>query len=375
MGALTQWKGAGEQAKAAYEEMLKLSRKLGDNGNIATALNSLGTVAAQQGEHERARALLEENLAVLRVLEDEENTATPLKRYHVLNLLGLLAIDEEGDLARAMALWEESLALAREVGNPNLVGLTLSNLGYVALLLGDHEQAAALCKEALALAHDLGSAGVEIIPETWVNLGLAALGQGEHERSVASFREALMLSRNTGRMPSIINALEGMASLAGNLGDATRAAHLWGAAGASRQVTGIALPPGDRTLHEPYLAAARSRLGETVWEQALAEGRAMSLEKAVEYALRKEESDLPTTRAPEVSPANQPAVGLTPREKEVLPLVADGLTNRQISAELSISERTASNHVARILSKLGLRSRAQIATWATEHQLLTPDPD
>jgi DNA-binding NarL/FixJ family response regulator len=55
--------------------------------------------------------------------------------------------------------------------------------------------------------------------------------------------------------------------------------------------------------------------------------------------------------------------------------VARGLTNRQVSTRLGISERTAGNHVARILRKLGLRSRAQIATWASEHRLLSSHPD
>jgi DNA-binding NarL/FixJ family response regulator len=64
---------------------------------------------------------------------------------------------------------------------------------------------------------------------------------------------------------------------------------------------------------------------------------------------------------------------LTPREQEVATLVSRGLTNRQVAQELSISERTAANHVAKILRKLGLSSRAQIASWTTESQPLTPD--
>ncbi len=55
---------------------------------------------------------------------------------------------------------------------------------------------------------------------------------------------------------------------------------------------------------------------------------------------------------------------LTAREREVALLVARGLTNRQIASELSISKRTVDNHVANILKKLGLRSRAQVAAWA-----------
>ena len=60
---------------------------------------------------------------------------------------------------------------------------------------------------------------------------------------------------------------------------------------------------------------------------------------------------------------------LTHREEEVVVLVARGLTNRQISRELGISERTAGNHIAKIFKKLGLHSRTQIASWASETQL------
>jgi non-specific serine/threonine protein kinase len=64
---------------------------------------------------------------------------------------------------------------------------------------------------------------------------------------------------------------------------------------------------------------------------------------------------------------------LTRREREVALLVARGLTNRQVAQELSISERTSANHVAKILKKLGLSSRTQIARWATESQPSAPD--
>jgi DNA-binding CsgD family transcriptional regulator len=192
---------------------------------------------------------------------------------------------------------------------------------------------------------------------------------------MTSFKEALMISQNLGRKASVINALEGMASLAGALGEPIRAARLWGAAEASREVVRIALPPDERALHEPYLAAARSWLENRTWEEALAEGHAMSLEEAAEYALSREESDTPATPASEELPTDEPLGMLTPREQEVAALVARGLTNRQVSTTLGISERTAGNHVARILRKLGLRSRAQIATWATEHKVLAPDPD
>jgi DNA-binding NarL/FixJ family response regulator len=97
----------------------------------------------------------------------------------------------------------------------------------------------------------------------------------------------------------------------------------------------------------------------------------MSLEQAAEYALSEK------TSPPTVPVSERPLVGesiskLTRREEDVAALVALGLTNREISTKLSISERTAGNHVASILKKLRLRSRTQIASWATEHNLLSP---
>jgi non-specific serine/threonine protein kinase len=62
------------------------------------------------------------------------------------------------------------------------------------------------------------------------------------------------------------------------------------------------------------------------------------------------------------------AGGLTPREREVADLIADGLSNRQIAEALVISEGTAEVHIKRILSKLGFRSRSQVAVWANERR-------
>jgi DNA-binding NarL/FixJ family response regulator len=64
---------------------------------------------------------------------------------------------------------------------------------------------------------------------------------------------------------------------------------------------------------------------------------------------------------------------LTDREREVLLLVARGQANKEIAAELVISERTARTHVSNILSKLGLSSRTQAALWAVREGL-APSP-
>jgi non-specific serine/threonine protein kinase len=106
----------------------------------------------------------------------------------------------------------------------------------------------------------------------------------------------------------------------------------------------------------------------------------MTPERAIEYALSNGEERKPPTPpvpAPEQQPPppDESADRLTLREREVALLVGRGLTNRRIAQELSISERTAENHVAKILKKLELRSRAQLAAWAAQRRQLPSEPD
>jgi DNA-binding NarL/FixJ family response regulator len=70
------------------------------------------------------------------------------------------------------------------------------------------------------------------------------------------------------------------------------------------------------------------------------------------------------------APPPDPAADLTEREREILCLVARGLSNREIAAELVISERTARTHVSNVLAKLGLASRTQAALWAVREGLV-----
>jgi translation elongation factor EF-Ts len=74
---------------------------------------------------------------------------------------------------------------------------------------------------------------------------------------------------------------------------------LWGVAREWREATGASLADADRALHEAHLDAARSRLGETAWEEAVAEGRAMTLERAMAYALEEGAGVARSARAPE----------------------------------------------------------------------------
>ena len=80
-------------------------------------------------------------------------------------------------------------------------------------------------------------------------------------------------------------------------------------------------------------------------------------------------------RAPGAAPPPDALTPLTPREREVATLVARGLTNRQIAAELVVAETTVDRHVSHILGKLGFAGRAQVAAWVARHEHSTPSAE
>jgi DNA-binding NarL/FixJ family response regulator len=137
-----------------------------------------------------------------------------------------------------------------------------------------------------------------------------------------------------------------------------------------REDLGVPLQPEDRKILDPYLTTARSSLGEAVWQATLGEGRAMMPERAIEYALSAEE---PGSTPLLIRRSGEGSAALTPREEEVAVLVSHGLTNRQIASELSISEHTVATHIAKILKRLGLSTRARLSAWVAERGLPPSD--
>ena len=134
---------------------------------------------------------------------------------------------------------------------------------------------------------------------------------------------------------------------------------------------GLRMPSDIQTTHDRDLARLRERLGAEAFSEAWAEGRALSFEQTVVYALAVAASARPTTASsPPVQPPTDPELArLTPRERVVAVLVARGRTNREIAEALVLSERTVDTHVHNMLGKLEITSRAQIAAWAVEHGL------
>jgi DNA-binding CsgD family transcriptional regulator len=147
---------------------------------------------------------------------------------------------------------------------------------------------------------------------------------------------------------------------------AARAARLLGADEVLRERVGTPVLGAEREHYERDLAAARRGLSEDGFATAWAEGRTLSLEEAVAEADAVFAAVIAGETAPD-QPA--PAHGLSPREREVVALIAAGRSNQEIADALFISHRTATTHVRNILTKLDLPSRTAVAAWAIRHGL------
>jgi DNA-binding NarL/FixJ family response regulator len=152
-------------------------------------------------------------------------------------------------------------------------------------------------------------------------------------------------------------AANGFAGVLLARGEEERAVRVLSAADAARVAAGVKQPL-NHGLQRRVEMDARARLGEERFASAWSAGREVSLDAAVEEALRPV-----SERPPAVASVAQPT-GLTAREREVLALLVDGLTDRQIAESLYISHRTTQVHVASIFGKLNVNNRTAAASAA-----------
>ncbi len=276
LGDLAIYQGDYEKAQRLFEESLPLHREVGAKGQVASTLLGLGRIAWRQGDSERAQPFFEESLTAYQELNDVGAVAV------VLTNLGNLAKDR-GDYVKAQGLYEESLTIQRELKNSLQIAGVLLNLASIAFSQNDFASGEAIQEEGLLLfrevGHKLGTA------MSLCNLGACALEQNHFEEAQARYAEALALYQALGDQRGIAAILDGFARLYAAQGRTIRAVHLWAVAEALRETMGAALGPGDQEKNRLAVSDARAIVGDKVFEAAWAEGRAMSMEQAVKYAL------------------------------------------------------------------------------------------
>jgi tetratricopeptide (TPR) repeat protein len=270
----------GREALAAALESSSLPTFQPSNAFRAKALRGAGDLDRAMGDYASARSLYEESLAIHRELGNKRDIAVALVRVAMIPW-------EQGDHVLARSLYEESLAISRELGDKKDIAIALANLGLMAFETGDYPTARALLEESLTLDRgDKFSLAIRLN-----NLGNVALMQGDYAGARALHMEGMALRRELGDKWGIAVSLIGLGGAAVLTGDAERGARVLGAADALLTAIGARLEADDRIPYEHGVAYARARLDEGAFARAWAEGRAISMEQAIEYALGGNGSD------------------------------------------------------------------------------------
>jgi DNA-binding CsgD family transcriptional regulator len=296
------------------------------------------------------------------------------------------------DFDAARAFQEEALAAYDRLGNEPwaqcAISTVLGNLGNVAVGRGDIDEAEVRFLVALERQRAIGYAPGTSHPyasHPLAGLGDVARARGDIAVALHWYREGLACAWRFGDVRAAAYALGGVAGTLAAAGCWAAAARLFGAAEAYHEASGLpfdletmdrqralGLPEPWQRAGEPFgsgealRAALRGRVTvalPTIPESDLAsrlwaEGRALPVAEAIAEALNV----APVEQAP-LTQAPAP-YGLSPREAEVLRLVAAGRSNAEIAAALGISPRTATTHASHILDKLGLASRAEAIAFA-----------
>ena len=244
-----------------------------------------------------------------------------------------------------------------------MVGNALVNLGQAVREHGDLGRAEALYRQGLA--HFEGAGDVWGSAYAANNLAALLRQRGETAPAARLSAQAVRLLTELGDRFYLIFAVEDLARASADARRSRSAARLFGAAHALRLATGALLPPAGRAAYERDLARLRAALGEAGFAKAWAAGEGHPLDVLAEEAAPRVERSTPGPAAGLGGPGGR----LTPRELDVVRLIARGRSNRQIAEELFITSGTAGVHVEHILRKLDLQSRHQVADWARERGL------
>ena len=313
-----------------------------DDSELPDALNGAAWLAIDQGDRASALALLDQGLERARQRDDRvAHGMSLLYRGRTKLAIGNPA-GGDADLSRA-------LELLTDAGDRAGVAATLMLYALVPLFGGKIDLAGDRFERSAALSEELGMAGLAARARQL--LGIARLELGDLAGARAALRHSVPAVVEIGDrfgVPIGLTALAGLAALEGRPRVALRVS---GAAAAYEDVNQTYLPEPLRAYRDAWLAPARAAMGNPA-AGLFDEGRRMTIEDVLAAGLE--------TR-------DEPTAGLTRRESEITALVARGLTNREIAGRLYLSVRTVETHVDHVLTKLGFRTRTQLAAWAHNH--------
>lgn len=328
----------------------------------ARALNAAGLLAIRQSDYAQAQQLLETSLALWRAQGNAGRRGAAL----ALDSLGWVA-SAFGQFEHAHELYEASLKLHRELGTAHDTEAAdaLAHLGMAAFFDNDHARARPLLEESLSIKRALGEkwgAGFALF-----HLGCVAISQSRYTEAQTHITNGLAICAELNERllrAFLLEALAWLAFASPERNDAARAAQIVGIAEALRETFSAPRPPQWRILFEHILADVKTALGADAFANALAAGKRLAPDDALAVF----------ERATPATPRTSSPLTLSPRELEVLRLVAVGLTDAQIAQKLVVSVRTVNAHLQSIYNKLGVNSRTAAVRAAMEQKLISNPP-
>jgi DNA-binding CsgD family transcriptional regulator len=339
-------------ARANARRGVELGRRIGLHAFVSLGLDGLGVADVLQGREDSAREHLAEARAVA------ARSALPTFEMLALRCIAL-AEARFGTPTAAGRAAEEALDATHRTGSRSDEAAVELLLG-VAVLRDERLDAARYhlerARDASLDPHYASSHGRALV-------GLAQLEQqadGDLDLGWEHAHEALGVLDGVGDHAGVADALEALAGLATPLGRADHALRLLAAATRFRRKTGIGRFPLEADRYEARQDAARSALDAEEAEACWADGDALGLDEVVAYARRgRGERD-------------RPQLGwhaLTPAERDVVRLVAEGCSNAKIGERLFVSVNTVKTHLSHVYGKVGLGSRAELAAEAARRGL------
>ncbi|MBW3634088.1 MAG: tetratricopeptide repeat protein, partial [Chloroflexi bacterium] len=326
----------------------------------ARALLGLGWFANELGDPERGTAALQESLALYRALGDRFNTG------NALDLLGIAA-EDHGDYALAEQLMTEALACFEEIGNYHSISQAIYHLGVIAYGQGDLDLAIARYEESQRLARAAGD-HFNLANTLWYQ-GLIHCKRGQLARAADALEEALAMEEALGNLEGAAPTFANFGVLAVAVDRPDVATRLLATAAGAVDRRGVSFCLPERLDYDRALTDVRNRLDEPIFRAAWDAGWTRTI--------RESASDIDEILAAARSQANLTApptptdgTGLTPRELDVLRLVAQGHSNQQVADALFISVPTVKSHLTNVLGKLRLPSRSAATAYAHTHGLL-----
>ena len=235
------------------------------------ALFDAGQLSGWMGRYQEAQAYLEESLAVARAIGDKQMVARALQP------LGM-ALHGQGDLATARAHFEEGLVLARELKNKRELAAALNALAQLNRAEGELEAAEPLYQDALALAREMGDP--ESVAIALLNLAMVSVSRGSGDQAREMLLEVCAIVDENGSKPLGESVLEVCAGLGALCKQWQRAARFYGAAEGQTERTGLHRDPTDEMFLAPLIARAREAVGSAAFAAAATAGRALNYEEA-----------------------------------------------------------------------------------------------